>query len=141
MGDGPLRESLEDQAKAASIQSSVAFLGQRTDAFRVLSEFDIFVLPSSEREGLGISMLEAMSCGLPVIATNVGGIPEVVRDGVNGFLVPPKNPHMLAERILRLLRDKNRAKSMGEAGKKILETEFTSEMMIGEIEKLYEEAI
>ena len=91
----------------------VHFLGQRRDIPDLLSALDIFVLPSHS-EGVSLALLEAMAAGLPVIATAVGGLPEVVTDGENGLLIPPKDPEALAQALARLLADPALAKKLGE---------------------------
>ncbi len=141
VGDGPLRKSLEEQVTLLNISSNITFTGIRNDIFNLLSTFDIFVLPSLEREGLPISTIEAMASGLPIVATNIGGIPEVVQDGMNGFLVPPRDSHALATRIIELLKDKEKVEKMGAVGRGIFKQKFTSQTMVQEIERLYEEAI
>ena len=141
VGDGPLRERLEEQAKKANIHSSVIFTGEREDIPEVLSLMDVFVLPSSSREGLGLAIIEAMAAGKPVVATEIGGIPEVVKDGETGLLVAPGNPEALARATLRLLRDPNAARVMGEQGRIRFEEKFTKNRMVREIEDLYTDLI
>ena len=85
-----------------------------------------------------MAVLEAMAAGLPVVATAVGGTPEVVVDGVTGLLVPPRDPHALAEAILRLLRDPDLRKRMGGAGRERVAAHFSVEQMVQRTEKLYE---
>ena len=99
---------------------------------------DIFVLPSSSREGLGISIIEAMAAEKPVVATDIGGIPEVVKDGETGYLAPPKNPEALAQAIIKLIQNPTDAKAMGTQGRIRFEKKFTKKRMLSEIENLYE---
>lgn len=99
-GDGPLRETLEAQARGLGIGDRVRFLGFRSDVPALLAAFDVFVLPSLY-EGLPNAVLEAMACGRPVVATAVDGTPEVVEDGVTGLLVPPRDPARLSEALLK----------------------------------------
>jgi glycosyltransferase involved in cell wall biosynthesis len=103
-GDGPLRESLEQQARALGITESIRFLGYRSDVESLLHTADICVVPSRS-EGLSLAAVEAMASGLPVVASRVGGIPEVVEDGRTGLLVEAENPKALASAITRLLGD------------------------------------
>jgi glycosyltransferase involved in cell wall biosynthesis len=139
VGDGELRDELEDLAKKLEITSKIIFAGLAQDVSSILSLLDIFVLPSLD-EGLGIVILEAMAAGLPVIATDVGGIPEIVRDGETGLLVEPGNPSVLTSAITRLLGDKEYALTLGEAGKKYA-GQFSSKVMVEKIEEIYDYCI
>lgn len=115
-GDGPQRRHLEDL-------DGVELLGEWDDVPRLLAEADVFVLPSRS-EGMPISVLEAMAAGLPVAASAVGGVPEVVVDGETGFLVPPGDPEALAEALGRLLSEPELRRRMGEAGRRRAEALF-----------------
>jgi len=117
VGEGEKRASLEREAKKLGIASCVTFAGYRRDIPEILSDLDVFAL-SSVSEGFGRVVAEAMACGKPVVATRVGGILEVVEDGVTGKLVPPANPLALAGAVVDLLRDKAKAAAMGAAGHK-----------------------
>lgn len=137
VGEGSLRENLERQAKSLNLTSSLIFTGTRKNIPELLSAMDIFVLPSCTREGLGISIIEAMAAEKPVVATDIGGIPEVVKNGESGLLVPPRNPEALAKAMLELLHNPRKAKAMGKKGRKIFKEKFTSNRMLSEIEALY----
>lgn len=138
VGDGPLRQPLEEKAKALGLNGTVRFLGSVPDASSsLLPHFDLFVLPSL-KEGMSNSLLEAMAAGKPVVATEVGGNPELVIDGKTGFLVPAKDSEALARAILRLLADQELARSLGEAGRSRVESEFTLEKMVARLEGLYD---
>jgi glycosyltransferase involved in cell wall biosynthesis len=137
VGDGPLRQALEEKARALRLNGTVRFLGAVPNASSLLPHFDIFVL-SSLWEGMSNSLLEAMAAGKPVVATDVGGSPEVVIDGKTGFLVPPKDPEALASAILHLLADRELARNLGEAGRIRVESEFTLEIMVARLEELYD---
>jgi glycosyltransferase involved in cell wall biosynthesis len=104
VGRGPLEAELTAEADTAGLAGHVRFLGTRTDTARLMVGSDIFVLPSHQ-EGLPVALMEAMSAGLPVVATLVGGVPDVVTDGVEGLLVPPGRPDLLAEALSRVARD------------------------------------
>ncbi len=119
VGDGPLREELLVRRKALGIEKSVHFLGFRLDAREIISCLHLLVAPSSS-EGSPLVIFEAMSAGVPVIATSVGGIPDQVMDGQTGLLVPPNDPVALGEAILSLLRAPRRARQMGAAGRQRL---------------------
>jgi glycosyltransferase involved in cell wall biosynthesis len=114
VGDGPLEDALRAQARRLGIEDTVAFAGYRPDARRLAGAFDVFTL-SSLQEGLPIALLEAMACGVPVVATAVGGVPEAVRDGREGLLVAPGRPPALADALVTLLEDPARRAALGAA--------------------------
>jgi L-malate glycosyltransferase len=140
VGDGPLRRALEEQARGLGLNGGVRFLGAVPQAARLLPHFDVFVL-SSVWEGMSNGLLEAMAAGRPVVATRVGGNPEVVVDGESGLLVPPKDPQALADAVLRLLRDRELARRLGEAARRRIESEFTLEQMVQRLESLYDDLL
>jgi len=140
VGDGSQREALEQLARSLGISHRMVFTGQRDDVPELLSTMDVLVLPSLY-EGLPNAVLEAMAAGKPVIATRVGGTPEVVEDKVTGLLVPPRDPEALAEAIIALIQDRERAEAMGQVGRARVEEYFSVERMIAETETLYEELI
>jgi glycosyltransferase involved in cell wall biosynthesis len=137
VGDGELRPSLEQRTQALRLSDSVIFTGTRRDVPEILALLDVFVLPSLW-EGLPIALLEAMAAGLPVVATRVGGVPEVVVDGETGLLVPPRDPDALSEAILTLLQDPDLRQKMGQAGQERVREYFSVERMVEETEALYE---
>jgi glycosyltransferase involved in cell wall biosynthesis len=140
VGDGPLRPSLEARAAALGLNGGVRFLGAVPHAAGLLPHFDVFVL-SSVWEGMSNSLLEAMAAGRPVVATRVGGNPEVVVDGETGLLVPPRDAPALAEAMLRLLRDRELARRFGDAAKRRVESHFTLEQMVGRMQELYDQLL
>ena len=129
--------SLLEVAKKLRITDNVVFAGERSDIPKLLSMMDISVL-SSLSEGFSNTILESMAAGKPVIATNVGGNPEVVVDDETGLLVPPANSEMLAKAMLRLLKNKELAQKMGKAGQKRIEKFFSLKKMMENTEKLYD---
>jgi len=135
-GDGPLRDALQEQAHALGIQNEVSFLGERRDVEVVLAACDVFVL-SSLSEGLSNTILEAMSTGLPVVATRVGGADELVDDGRTGVLVPPAQPDALATALASLIDDPAARRTMGAAGRLRAEREFSIARMAADYEALY----
>jgi sugar transferase (PEP-CTERM/EpsH1 system associated) len=136
-GDGELWADLEAQSRSLGLSEAVTFAGVRTDVPEILAALDVFVLPSLW-EGMPNAVLEAMAAGLPVVATAVGGTPEVVVDGVTGLLVPPRDPDALARAIESLLRDPGLRRKMGQAGWKRVERCFSVEQMVRKTEYLYE---
>jgi glycosyltransferase involved in cell wall biosynthesis len=116
VGDGPLRGDLEHQVSRDGIANSVEFIGATDDVWSYYARASVFVLPS-HHEMLGIAAMEAMAAGLPVVASSVGGIPEVVADGVTGYLVPPRNPRAFAARVIDLLDSPDRCREMGDAAR------------------------
>ena len=140
VGDGELRDDLEIQAQSSGLSDVVTFTGARSDVPEILAGLDVFVLPSLW-EGMPNVVLEAMAASLPVVATAVGGTPEVVVDGVTGLLVPPRDPDALAQAITRLLRDPDLRRKMGRAGRERVERHFGVERMVQATEALYEELV
>ncbi|MBW1704401.1 MAG: glycosyltransferase, partial [Deltaproteobacteria bacterium] len=124
VGDGPLRNDLFEYVKRLDLTRNMLFAGLRKDIFALLKLSDIFVLPSLEREGLGIAIIEAMACNLPLVGTFLGGIPEVIEENGNGFLVKPGDPEELAAATERLINDKTARTKMGQMGSKIFEEKF-----------------
>lgn len=131
-----IKNRLKDRARELGVEKNIIFADFDPDPVGLMSQFDIFVLPSLW-EGFGLVLLEAMSVGRPIVATNVGPIPEIIQDGQNGFLVPPKDLKILAEKIIILLKDKNLREKMGNAGRERLK-EFSIEKMVRETEDVYD---
>lgn len=138
-GDGPCRMPLEAQVAQANLESRVHFLGEVHDGERVLNALDTYVL-SSVDEGMNLTLLEAMATALPVIATAVGGNPEVVADGVTGCLVPALQPATMAEAMERLVRDPSMRRDMGERGRERVESSFSQKRTIEAYMTLYDGA-
>src|SRR5262245_41859369 len=136
LGEGELREPLQHQVKAHHLEKHVLLPGFRTDVFGCIKGFDLFVM-SSVTEGLGTSLLDAMACARPIVATSAGGIPEIVEDGVNGLLVPPRDHTAMASAILRMLKDARLRQQMGEAGLARVRERFTVERMIAATAAVY----
>jgi glycosyltransferase involved in cell wall biosynthesis len=139
-GRGALLDHLQEEAAKLNIQQNVKFLGFREDIPQLLQVMDLFVLPSLS-EGLPVSLLEAMAAGKPVIATQVGGNPEVVIEAETGFLVPAGDPVSLSERIISLLRNPNLAERMGEAGRSRVEKDFGLNAMLEKYQQIYEDSL
>jgi glycosyltransferase involved in cell wall biosynthesis len=139
-GDGPLRSTLEAQARSLGLEERVTFLGHRTDIADLLAACDVFVLPSLY-EGLPLSILEAMAARKPVIATNIGGTVEAVIDGETGELVPPADPIALAAAIRSVVSDHALAQRLGAAGRRRVEQEFSAASMIKQVTAVYAELL
>jgi len=140
VGDGPLREDLESLTKHLGISSRVQFLGSRSEVPELLRYATLGVL-SSDSEGLSNAIIEYMAARLPVVATKVGGNPELVIHGRTGLLVAPHDSSGLAEAILYLLRNPDLARRFGEEGRCRVEEHFTAERMARETEAIYEELL
>ena len=124
VGDGPDRADVEAEIRRLGIGNEVELLGERRDVPELLADADVFVLSSSS-EGMPVSVLEAMAVGLPVVGSQVGGVPELVVDGVNGLLVRPGDPSELARALDRLLFDAELRRRLGEAGRERAQGRFT----------------
>jgi glycosyltransferase involved in cell wall biosynthesis len=136
MGDGPDMERLIEIRKTLSAPQRVIFAGYRTDAAELLEGADVAVVPSVWAEAFGLSALEPMARGVPVIASRVGGIPEVVADGETGLLVEPGNATELSAALARLLGDADERRRLGENGRVRAATHFTLENEIDELTSL-----
>jgi glycosyltransferase involved in cell wall biosynthesis len=133
-----LRRELEARVREGGLAGRVAFAGFRDDVDRLLPAFDVFCL-SSQLEGLGTSVLDAMAFGRPVVATAAGGIPEAVEDGVTGRVVPVRDPVALARALLDVLRDPEARRAMGDAGRQRFLARFTADRMAEETLRVYAE--
>ncbi len=139
-GDGPLRARLQNEAVQAGLGESVRFLGWREDVPEFLAACDVFLMPSLW-EGFGLVLLEAMARGLPVVASRVSAIPEVVVDGETGLLAAAGDIPAIRDALLTLLRDPAMARRMGERGRQRLETCFGEERMVRQTCALYQELL
>ncbi len=140
VGDGPLRRRLETQAAVLGLGPRVQFTGLVADVRPWLGHVDVLVTPS-RREGLPMVLLEALAMRRPVVATRVGGIPEIIEDGANGILVPPGDAAALAEALLRLLADRELRERMGNHGRQAVVERFGLAAMLRRTEALYEELL
>src|SRR5438309_4681478 len=123
-GDGPLRDELLDSARRLSVDGACRFLGARSDVYDVLAALDVFVLPSLD-EGIHMVLLEAMALGKPVVASAVGGIPEIVTHRVSGLLVAPGDEQALADACLELARNRAWAQALGAEARRVVEERFS----------------
>jgi glycosyltransferase involved in cell wall biosynthesis len=130
---------LKEQVESLGLADKVLFLGWRSDVAEIMGCFDIFVLPSLN-EGMGRVLVEAMAVGLPIVASRVGGIPDLIKDGRNGLLVPPADATALAKAVCALLEDKEKRKRMGKVGKKMCRP-YSAEAMVEQIDDLYRQLL
>jgi glycosyltransferase involved in cell wall biosynthesis len=139
-GDGPLRAALVQRSAKRKLDGAFVLAGFRPDIERFLPFLDVSVL-SSHTEGLPVAVLEAMAASVPVVATAVGGTPEVVEDGVTGWLVPPGNVALLAERIGELLANDGERRRLGDTARQRIEKEFTFPRMSEQYQELFERLV
>lgn len=137
VGDGRRRGEMEELAAALGLAGIVHFLGSRLDIPDLLAALDILVLPSYS-EGSGLAVLEAMTAGLPVVASDVGGLREIVRHEDTGLLVPPRQPQTLAHSLARLLADPDWARAMGDRAREQVRTHFSLERLARELNESYD---
>lgn len=144
VGNGPERLMLEGLIRSYGLTGSVELAGEKVDqeVMALYQKASIFVLPAivtekGTEEGQGLVLQEAQACGIPVVASRIGGIPEGVLDGTSGFLVPPKDPSTLAEKIIHLLEHPDLRKKMGEGGRTFIQDRFTMDSLAEKWEHLY----
>jgi len=138
LGDGPLKEALIRKTKELKMEDDVDFLSPRPDPFSYYQSLDLY-LNTSLHEGIPLSILEAMACGRPVVAPKVGGIPEIVSDGEDGFLIDGRDPKKFSDGCLGLLRDKNLRMRIGENASKKVSARFSRLRMAQSYLKLYQQ--
>ncbi len=140
VGEGPEREKIEKEVRERQLTEQVRFLGLRTDVARLMTAADVFLLTSIS-EGIPLTVIEAMSAGLPVVSTGVGGVGEMVEDGRIGLLAPSGDDRALAEHILTLAADPARRHEMGQRGRERASALFSENQMHASYRKLYEEML
>jgi glycosyltransferase involved in cell wall biosynthesis len=140
VGEGPARAGLEEMASSLGVTDRVIFAGEHEDAPAALAAMDLFVM-TSDTEGMPNAVLEAMAAGLPVVATRVGGTPEVVTPGETGHLLPRRDAEGIAGRVGELLDDSRERRRLGEAGRERVGREFSAEAMVRATKALYEEVL
>ena len=140
IGDGPDRPTAEDEARRLGVEASVSFLGKIDNVAPLLATADLFLLPT-ESESFGLSALEALACGVPVIGTRAGGLPEVVRDGETGFLCPVGDVEGMARLALALLRDRQRWQRMSELGAADARARFSEDQIVTQYEQMYQTSL
>ena len=137
------KENLISLTKKLGLEDKVEFKGMinNNQLPKFYKKADIFVIPSidldGKTEGLGVVTMEAMSSGIPVVGSDVGGIPDVIRDGINGFLVPEKSPEVLSSQIIKLLNDKKTYEAFSKNGRKTVEIKFSWESISAKFNKIF----
>ncbi len=137
VGDGELLDEILIKIDQLQLNGRVHLTGNKNDPWKIYHSLDLFIM-SSIYEGLGRSITEALSCGVPVVCTSVEGVPEIVRDNETGILVPPKDPGALATGIINSLNDMDNAKKMAEEGRKFVNENFDVNKMVDDIDSLYD---
>jgi N-acetyl-alpha-D-glucosaminyl L-malate synthase BshA len=140
VGDGPERSNAEYLARHYGIDRKVSFLGKRDNIEELMSSADVLLLPS-ENESFGLVALEAMACEVPVVVSDVGGLREVVTEGVDGYLVPPRHLDEMAERTLDILGNEDRRREMGKKARETARSRFCSSIIIPQYERYYEKIL
>jgi glycosyltransferase involved in cell wall biosynthesis len=140
IGDGPLKQHLEDLCSELNIQDSVVFLGYQEHVENLVADFDVFLMPSIT-EGLGLALLEAMSLSKPVIASETGGIPEVVKNGISGILVPPGDENALTQATVSVINSEEYARDLGRAAKDTVFRKFSSKHMADKTMDIYDQIL
>lgn len=135
-GNGPDLERIQDMVESRRLGGNVRFLGFRSDFERLLSACDIQVHPS-DAEGVALAICAGMAAGKPIVASRVGGLNEVLKDGVSAVLLPPRQPRLLAEAILDLIRNPEKAAALGAAARRFIETEYSIEVAAARVEETY----
>lgn len=146
VGDAPpdkikYSQELEDLSRRLGLTKYVEFLGRRSDMPEILSKMDLLVLATVTQEAFGRVIIEAFACGVPVLATSVGGVTEIIRNGENGLLVPPEDPHAMADAIVKILKDRRLSKNLAKVARRDVEEKFALDKMVKDTIKVYEEAV
>jgi N-acetyl-alpha-D-glucosaminyl L-malate synthase BshA len=140
VGDGPERAEVEALASSLGVRDSVAFVGERRSLGDLFAHAQVFLLPS-DQESFGLAALESLASGVPVVASDVGGVAEVVTQGETGWLVPPRNPQAMARAVISLLADPARRKAMGRAARASALARFKPGPLVSRTEALYRELL
>jgi glycosyltransferase involved in cell wall biosynthesis len=138
VGDGVHRAALSDLAAGLTIKNHITFAGHRTDIPNLLACCDIFILPTL-KDALPTVLMESLAAEKPIVASDVGGVPEIIENGVNGLLVEPGNPSKLAEACLQLLEDNELSSQIVRAGSETLQNRFSIDLQIEQLSRMYEE--
>jgi N-acetyl-alpha-D-glucosaminyl L-malate synthase BshA len=136
IGDGPVRDDIERLAAEYAVTKDVRFVGERQDLVAWLSVADLFLLPSAQ-ESFGLAALEAMACEVPVVASNVGGLPEIIEDGVTGFVCPSNDAESMAQRGVALLTDRALHSSIAQAAAQVVRSRYCTDLIVPQYEAAY----
>jgi L-malate glycosyltransferase len=136
VGDGPVRADIERRVIDYGLSDAVTFAGEQTDLVALLSIADLFLLPSAQ-ESFGLAALEAMACEVPVVASNVGGLPEIIEDGVTGFVCAPEDVASMAERGIALLKDPSLRASITESAAGMVRRRYCEQLIVPLYEAAY----
>lgn len=136
IGSGEHAQALQNEAKKSGVDEHIIFAGARTDIPELMPAGDLFVLPTLT-EALPTVLAEAMASGLPILASHVGGVPEMVQDGINGRLIPPAQPEILTSAALEMLSNTEALRQMGSVGRQIVEEKFNIKSQVAQLENLY----
>jgi glycosyltransferase involved in cell wall biosynthesis len=139
-GQGPLKNELQELCRKSGLEKFIMFPGFRTDMERVIPCLDMLLHPAT-MEGLGIALLQAASAEVPLIGARAGGIPEIVHDGINGFLIEPGDVSAIVKSVLRLCQDTEMRRRFGQAGRKIVESSFSIDAMVNNYVNIYKDII
>ncbi len=137
VGEGPRRVQIEEQLLSNDLEDFVFLIGHRDDIPQILRDLNMFVMPSYANEGVPQALLQALAMEKPVVASNVGGIPEVLVSGKHGLLCEPQNPKMLADALIHMLENPVEAKQMAISGREHVQTHYSLEVMVGQLEEIY----
>ena len=137
VGDGKERSNIVNLVQHLELSENVIFVKSQINTLRILSVMDVFMFTPRRKEGLGLVLLEALAAGKPVVATDVGGVSSIVKDGINGFLVRPSRPELLVEPTIRLLKDKELYRKMSQAGREVAIQKFSIDGMTDKVRALY----
>jgi N-acetyl-alpha-D-glucosaminyl L-malate synthase BshA len=140
IGDGPVRADIEKQAVEAGLAADVVFAGEQQDLVPWLSVSDVFLLPSAQ-ESFGLAALEAMACEVPVVASDVGGLPEIIENGVTGFVCPPDASAGMADRAISLLTDAHVRSSITAAAAEMVRTRYCTDLVVPQYEEQYRDVM
>jgi N-acetyl-alpha-D-glucosaminyl L-malate synthase BshA len=140
VGDGPVRDDIERVIRDYDLDDDVMMAGEQQDLVAWLSASDLFLLPSAQ-ESFGLAALEAMACEVPVVASNVGGLPEIVEDGVTGFVCPPEDVEAMADRGVALLTDRALRASITQAAAEMVRTRYCTDLIVPLYEEAYREVL
>jgi glycosyltransferase involved in cell wall biosynthesis len=138
VGEGPLENALRNLIAARKVGDGIRMLGFREDVLNVFRSLEVFVIPTIEADTIPQVLMQALAVGVPVVSTTVGSIPDVIEDGKTGFIVPPKDPRRLAERIERLLDDAKLAAEIGRSGCRLVRECYSLDAMLAKLEGVYE---